>query len=91
VQHPILKVPLEGWELVVQCLQKGPEAYASPRQTIREDVGRSGYVCTIGIRIHEMIPKAICDAVQQELRVMIVSESPMPGFRPIHHEERTGR
>jgi hypothetical protein len=30
VQHPILEVPLEGWELAVPCLQKGPEAYATP-------------------------------------------------------------
>jgi hypothetical protein len=46
---------------------------------------------TIGIRIHEMKPKAVCDAVEKEIRVMIVSESLMPGLCPVHHEERTGR
>jgi hypothetical protein len=46
---------------------------------------------TIGIRIDEMIPKAVCDAVEEEIRVVIVSESPMPGLCPVHYGERTGR
>ena len=46
---------------------------------------------TIGIRVHEMIPKAVCDAVEEGIRVMIVSESSMPGLCPVHHVTRNGQ
>ena len=46
---------------------------------------------TIGIRIDELITKSVRDAVEEEIRVMIVSESSMLGLCPVHHGERTGR
>jgi hypothetical protein len=46
---------------------------------------------TIGIRIDELITKSVRDAVEEEIRVMIVREGSVPGRCPVHNGEGAGR